>query len=202
MKTYIRQNIRGYYIEYPDVIDPDYWQGKTGTTYQDFLEGKWVLLSDEQADFHKAHPEASIREVIDMRMTPAPERTIEQAKAEKLSAIGTYDNGEAVNGFDIVMGGDTMTAWLTPEQRANYKNSLDSAELLGLTEVHPVFGGVQIALPVQTAKTALAQIQIYADRCFIVTEGHKADVEALSTVEAVDAYDHTAGYPERLVFNL
>jgi hypothetical protein len=65
-----------------------------------------------------------------------------------------------------------------------------------------VFDGIQIALSVQVAKTALAQIQIYADRCFIVTEQHKAGVEALSTIEAVDGYDHTAGYPQRLVFNL
>lgn len=202
MKTYIRQNIRGYYIEFDDVIDSQYWEGKTGTTWQDFLDGKWVMLSDEQVAFHKSHPEANVKEVLDMQITPAPERTVEQAKAEKMSAIDTYDSGEAVNSFDIMLAEGTVTAWLTPDQRANYKNSLDSAELLGLTEVHPVFDGIQIALSVQVAKTALARLQVYADRCFIVTEQHKADVEALSTIEAVDGYDHTAGYPQRLVFNL
>jgi len=47
MITYIRKSIKGYYIEYPNEIDPIYWEGKIGTTYQDFLDGKWVKLSDE-----------------------------------------------------------------------------------------------------------------------------------------------------------
>jgi len=48
MITYIRKSIKGYYIEFPDEIDAEYWSGKIGTTYQDFLDGKWVKLSDEQ----------------------------------------------------------------------------------------------------------------------------------------------------------
>jgi hypothetical protein len=52
MITYIRKNIKGYYIEFPEEIDAQYWEGKIGTTYTDFLDGKWVLLSDEQVAFH------------------------------------------------------------------------------------------------------------------------------------------------------
>ena len=202
MKTYIRKSIKGYYIEFPEEIDSQYWEGKIGQTYQDFLDDKWILLSDEQVNFHNQYPTASIKEVLDMQITPTPPRTLEQAKQEKIAQIEEYDNSDAVNGFDIVMGGNTMTAWIHPEQRANYKNSLDSAELLGLEEVHPVFNGIQLTLETAMAKMALAQIQIYADRCFIVTETHKANVEALETIEAVDAYDNTAGYPERLTFTI
>lgn len=203
METYIRKTLPGYYIEIPEEIDAETWEGKIGTTYQDFLDGKWIHLSEEQVAFRQEHPEASVREVIEMRMTPVPERTLEQAKAEKIAQIEQYDSSDSVNGFDIsISGGETMTVWLTPEQRSNYKNSLDSAELLGLEEVHPVFGGVQLTIPTQTAKMALAQIQIYADRCYIVTETHKANVNALESIETVDGYDNETGYPERLVFNL
>ena len=202
MKIYIKNNYKGYYIELPEEIDAQYWSGKIGTTYEDFLNGKWVLLSDEQVAFHEEYPNASVKEVLDMQLTPAPPRTLEQAKAEKMAEIEEYDNSDAVNGFDIVMGENTMTAWIHPEQRANYKNSLDSAELLGLTEVHPVFNGIQLTLETAMAKMALAQIQIYADRCFIVTETHKAAVEALDTIEAVDGYDYTLGYPEKLTFTI
>ena len=48
----------------------------------------------------------------------------------------------------------------------------------------------------------LAQIQLYADQCFIVTKQHKAAVEALDSIEAVDNYDVTAGYPTKLTFNV
>lgn len=199
MHTYIRKQHKGFYLETETQIDAEYWAGQIGITYEDFLDGKWVLLSDEQVAFHEEHPEANIREVLDMEITP---RTLEQAKREKLEQIEVYDSSDAVNGFNIVMGENTMTAWIHPEQRANYKNSLDSAELLGLTEVHPVFNGIQLTLETAMAKMALAQIQIYADRCYIVTETHKTNVKALESIEDVDAYDNTTGYPERLTFTI
>jgi hypothetical protein len=129
-------------------------------------------------------------------------RTLADAKAEKIAQIEAYDSSDVVNGFDIVIDDNTITTWITPDQRSNYKNSLDSAELLGLEEVHPVFDGVQLTLETAMAKMALAQIQIYADRCFIVTETHKTNVEALESIEDVDAYDNTTDYPERLTFTI
>lgn len=133
---------------------------------------------------------------------PTPAQLLEQAKMQKIAEIEAYDNSDEVNGFDIVAGGQTMAAWLTPDKRSDYKNSLDSAELLGMTEVHPVLNGVAITLDIQTAKLALAKIQIYANQCYGVTEQHKAAVNALETVEEVEEYDFTAGYPERLTFSV
>jgi hypothetical protein len=87
MITYIRKNIKGYYIEFPEEIDAQYWEGKIGTTYEDFLNNKWIRLSDEQVAFHKEHPKANIYQVIAMELPPEPEpyeRTIEDAKQEKI----------------------------------------------------------------------------------------------------------------------
>jgi hypothetical protein len=61
MKTYIRKSIKGYYIEFPEEIDATYWNGKIGTTYEDFENNKWILLSNEQVAFHETHPNASIK---------------------------------------------------------------------------------------------------------------------------------------------
>lgn len=169
MKTYIRKSIKGYYIDFPEEIDAQYWAGKIGSTYEDFRNDKWILLSDEQLAFKEAHPNLSIKNIIEMTEPTPYQRTIEDAKFEKLAQIDEYDSSDAVNSFDIVVDGNTISAWLTPDQRANYKNSLDSAELLGLEEVHPVFNEMQLTLQTAMAKMALAQIQLYADRCFIVT---------------------------------
>lgn len=202
MKTYIRKSIKGYYIDFPEEIDAQYWAGKIGSTYEDFRNDKWILLSDEQLAFKEAHPNLSIKNIIEMTEPTLYQRTIEDAKFEKLAQIDEYDSSDAVNSFDIVVDGNTISAWLTPDQRANYKNSLDSAELLGLEEVHPVFNEMQLTLQTAMAKMALAQIQLYADRCFIVTETHKAEVNALDSIEAVDNYDITSGYPEKLTFTI
>ena len=202
MKTYIRKNIRGYYIDFPEEIDAEYWAGKIGSTYDDFKDDKWILLSDEQVAFHTEHPAANVQQVLAMTLPEPYTRTLEDAKREKIADIEEYDASSMVNSFNIVDGENTMIAWLTPDKRANYKNSIDAAELVGLTEVHPVFNNIQLTIPTATAKLALAQIQLYADRCFIVTETHKAEVEALTTIEAVDNYDITAGYPEKLSFTI
>lgn len=201
MVTYIKKDISGYYIDFPDEIDSQYWEGQIGETFQDFLDNKWVLLSAEQVLFHNEHPGASVKEVWDMNI-PVYTRTLEDAKREKIEQIEFYDSSDSINSFDIIVNNELITAWLTPEQRANYKNSLDSAEILNIDEVHPVFNGVQLTMDVQDAKIALAQIQIYADRCYNVTQTHKAAVQAINNVEDVDAYDYMSGYPERLTFNL
>ena len=134
-----------------------------------------------------------------MAITP---RTLEQAKTEKLEQIDEYNNSSTINGFDVVKDGVTITDWLTPDKRSNYRNSIDAAKLVGLTSLSLYVGGMAVTLPTQTAELMLAQVQLYADQCFMVTETHKANVEALDTIEAVDGYDNTQDYPTRLTFTL
>lgn len=134
--------------------------------------------------------------------TPTPTELLERAKANKINEIEMYDSSDAVNSFRVNVGNEVIDTWITPEQRSDYKNSIDAAELLGMTEVHPVLNGVAITLDIQTAKMALAKIQIYANQCYGVTATHKAAINALETVEEVEAYDFERLYPEKLVFDL
>ena len=46
----------------------------------------------------------------------------------------------------------------------------------------------------------LVAVEVYAGDALNVTESHKAAVEALESVEDVEAYDYTVGYPTKLVF--
>jgi hypothetical protein len=133
---------------------------------------------------------------------PTPTQLLERAKANKIAELDAYDSSEEVNSFRVNIGNEAVTAWFTPEQRADYKNSIDAAELLGRDVVRPVINGIEIALPVSVAKTALAQIQLYANQCYGVTEKHKAAINALETVGEVEAYDFERLYPEKLIFNV
>jgi hypothetical protein len=198
--TYIKYDIRGYYIEFDEMFNLDLYNN-LGETWKDFLDNKWVLLSDEQVAFHNEHPTASIKEVWNMEITPEPihERTLEDAKMEMLSNIDMYDNSINVNGFTV---NGTIEAWFTADERSNYKSSIDSAKLLGVQELSFFIGGMELTLPTSSLELMLAQIQLYADQCYIVTKQHKIAVEALETIEAVDAYAYTSGYPERLNFDV
>lgn len=200
MYTYIRKNIKGFYATFPKEIDAEYWAGKIGTTFDDFYDNKWVLLSDEQAAFHIQHPEASLREVWDMEIVPQPQPDpVDVAKRNKIAEIEQYDSSSAINDFTV--NTDTHV-WFTPQERSNYRNSIDAAKLMNVNQLQVFAGDTLITLTTEQAEQMLAAIQLYADQCYIVTRQHKANVEALETVEAVQAYDNTTGYPTKLNFNI
>ena len=123
-----------------------------------------------------------------------PVMTVEDAKAAKIAEIAAYSDSDAVNSLTF----HGIKTWLTPNVRANYLVSLDAAELLGETDITFVVEGVQASLPIKQVRLLLAKIQRYADACFIVTEEHKRAVRALQTVEEVESYDYTKGYPKKL----
>ena len=122
------------------------------------------------------------------------EEELQRAKEVKIAEIAAYSDSDAVNSLTF----NGLKTWLTPNVRANYLVSLDAAELLGETDITFVVEGVQASLPIKQVRLLLAKIQRYADACYIVTEGHKRAVRALQTVEEVESYDYTTGYPEKL----
>ena len=196
MKTYIWKTHKGYYVEFPEEIDEQYWAGQIGTTYEDFLNGKWVLLSDEQVAFHNEHKYASIREVLNMQLNPTPERTLEQAKFEKKEQIDQYDRSDNVNSFTI--NGQDM--WLTVSERQQIATQISANEAIGRENMTRWFNETEFTFPIATWKQMLVALEVYAGDALNVTEAHKAAVDALNTIEDVDNYDYTIGYPAKLVF--
>ena len=191
MNKYIKD---GQFIEFSFELDEKY---NVGSSYEDYQNGKFVKLSEEQISFMESNPTASISEVWNMKMNVV-ERTLEQAKQEKLAAIEQYDSSSSVNSFSV----NGKSAWLTPEARGNYKTSIDAAELLGETSINLLIADIAATLSLTNAKMMLAQIQRYADACYLVTMTHKATVNALTDIDSVDSYDITSNYPPKLTFTL
>ena len=127
MINYIKKSIANHYVSFEVPLKVEEYNN-LGETWQDYLDNKWVLLSDEQFAFHEENPTASIKEVWDMQLNSVHERTLDDAKREKLAQIHRYDSGDDVNAF--IANGNK--AWLTPAERANYKNSIDAAKLVGI----------------------------------------------------------------------
>ena len=169
----------------------------------DELNGRnWLKLTAKQVTFYDANPTASIEEVINCALTPAPERTLGEAIAEKLEALAAYDDSGAVNSFIVKMGEDKHPTWITAEQRALYMTSVNSARLIDDESIEIELLGQFVELPISTAERLLAQIHRYADKAANVTARHKAAIEALTTIEEVDAYDFTVGYPDKVIVPL
>lgn len=114
------------------------------------------------------------------------------AKAIKCAELGQYDASDDVNAF--LVNGTPM--WLSPNRRSNLGRACESLKAQGVTEVP--FAG--LTLPVDDALAMLSAIEGYAALTTFVTDTHRSNINALETVEAVEAYDYTVSYPPKLEF--
>ena len=121
---------------------------------------------------------------------------LKDAIKNKLEMIDNYANSTAVN--ELTFKG--VKLWLSPEIRANYNVSLDAAQLLKEKNITFSLGNQLVTLSIDEARIILAKIQRYADATFIVTSKHKAEVEKLASIEEVENYNITEGYPPKLEF--
>lgn len=199
MYTYVKRNIPKHYVTLEHELNPDLYSN-IGSTYEDYLYNKYVLLTDEQVAFHEANPDASVEEVFKLVIIEdeEPQRTVEIARQEMIQKINNYDSSDEVNGF-LVNG---TKAWFTVQERNNYKASIDSAKLLGIETLSFFVGDQLLTVSPAMAEQMLAMIQLYADQCFIVTKQHKLQVNSLESIEDIDLYDYYSGYPEMLSFEV
>lgn len=123
---------------------------------------------------------------------------IETLKEVKLKELVDYDISEDVNGFIL----NDKTAWFDKDTRAALSTSIESASLLGETEITFVVNDKEFSIDIQSAKQMLAAVQRYADKCFLVTEAHKRTIKGLTEAEAIVNYDVTTDYPTKVTFTL
>lgn len=133
-------------------------------------------------------------EVILTDQAPTPQTIREKLIAE----IEAYDTSSSVNSF---MLGDRQM-WLDKATRVGLANSIGIEKAAGKETTTLWFDTVQYEIPVDTALQMLAALELYALDCYNVTQSHIASVRLLDNVETLEDYDYTAGYPEKLVFDL
>nr|DAD63804.1 MAG TPA: hypothetical protein [Caudoviricetes sp.] len=124
------------------------------------------------------------------------EERLANAKRVKVAEIEAYSNSDAVNEFTF----KGIKAWLTPDIRSSYSTSLRAAEFMNKETLSFAIGGQVVNTSAYNARLLLAQVQLYADDTYMVTQLHKTAVMALNSIEAVLKYDYKQGYPAKLNF--
>lgn len=124
------------------------------------------------------------------------EPTLSDVKEKKLVEISAYDASSNVNSFTI----GTTSLWLDRSMRATLMRRFEAEKSNNVTETTLWYGSTTLKLPVATAITILNAIEIYACQCYDVTASHKAAVEALNSIEAIEKYEYKTGYPDKLTF--
>lgn len=189
---YLKRSIAGV-VTLPAPLDPALYNN-TGNDFADYWRNMWLPLTEEQTAFAEANPKATPAEIWACKLTPAPKRTLNQAKAEMVERIETYDVSPAVNSFTL--GGRQI--WLDKATRVGLANSIAIEAEAGRETTNLWFGGERYSLTISAAKQMLAAVELYALDCYNVTASHKYSVSQLTTIEEVDAYDYRSGYPEHL----
>ena len=126
--------------------------------------------------------------------TPTPEELLARAKANKIAELEAYDQSE-VNSFSV--NGKDM--WLDHDLRQQLRISLDALSQAGRENVTKWFDGIEYTYPIDVWYYMLGLVEVYASDALNVTESHKAAINALESIEDVEAYQFT-GYPEKLSF--
>lgn len=126
---------------------------------------------------------------------PTPEELLARAKANKIAKLEAYDASE-VNSFSV--NGKDM--WLDHDVRQQLRISLDALHQAGRETASKWFDGIEYTYPIDVWYYMLGLVEVYASDALNVTEGHRAAIGGLSTVEAVEGYDFEVGYPSKLQF--
>ena len=119
---------------------------------------------------------------------------LKQAKVDKIAEIEVYEASSSVNGF--VLNG--LLVWLDKATRVGLMNSTSITKAMGKPTTTLWLGESKMEVPCDTAIQLLSALEMYALECFNVTAAHKVAVSELNSIEEVEKYDITAGYPAQL----
>lgn len=122
---------------------------------------------------------------------------LKQAKSDKIAEITAYDKSSAVNSFLL----NDKKRWLDIDLRRSLSYSTNILKEDGEKTVDIWFDTECETMNIDNALYMLKDLEVYAKQTNSVTHQHKAEVMALTSIEGVEAYDVTKGYPEKLVFS-
>ena len=125
------------------------------------------------------------------------EYDIEEVRKIKTSEIQIFDKSTNINSFDLL--GKSM--WLDKSTRVGLFNSISIEKNAGKSDTVLWYDAIKYIIPISDALSMLNEIEMYALNCYNVTQSHIAAVRALQTIDEIENYDCTIGYPAKLSFS-
>lgn len=210
---YINKEVKGFYLELNKHLDAS--SNLVGESWDDYEKGYWVLLNDAQENFKKDNPNATVKEVFEMKKeevsTPITNE-LDVLKEQKLSEIQAADDlsnkfyiSTVKNGVEI----SKVSLWIDKDLR----NSLYSITLPALkrdgntttklwTNSEPP---MSIEVPIDWALDKLPLLEVYAKETYDKkAENESAVYNAYNNgdLETLKNMDVFADYPLVRTFEL
>lgn len=122
---------------------------------------------------------------------------VEEAKERLIAEITAYDKSPSVNSFLL----NDKQRWLKNDLRRSLSYSTNILKEDGEKTVDIWFDTECETMGIDNALYMLKTLEVYAKQTNNVTHQHKAEVMSLTSIEEVESYDITKGYPDKLVFS-
>ena len=186
------------YIFQDKIIEAEF-NGYKQYDYKDRYQ-HYVALNDSQIEFYQNNPDADVEEIWECELRTRNIRTIGQAIDEKIAQLHAHDTSSAVNDY-FVMGVSmaSIGMWKDKFERAAIVNGAQSKLRKGIIVMDLPIGNTVIQLPTANYLDMLADLEDYTYECWLQTELHTIAINnfknAEITIEQIDAYDVTEGYP-------
>ena len=167
-----------------------------------------VLIKDGMQIFNPTEEmlleEGWIEHVSTPNLEPTEKDLLEEARLNKISELEDYDSSSEVNICYITLGDFEMPYWADKSERSSLKTAVQNCVSLGreLYRLDLRDKGVSMNINCEALLQMLAALEVYAVDCYNKTTDHIFAIKALETIEEVEAYDFTVGYPEKLRFNI
>lgn len=151
----------------------------------------------------KGTKQATVKAEYEAWKAAAEAAALETAKQAKSGEINAYDVSDAVNSFTLKHEDAAFDYWLPAVTRNQLVTSVTTwsakhdTYTLDLREY-----GTSVDINCAQLLGMLSELENYAVECYNVTSTHLAAVGVLKTVEEVEAYDITADYPAKMVFEV
>lgn len=187
-----------------------------GTTLEDYDNGTFLLLNDDQIAFHEANPDASPLQVWNMEIpsTPEPEPVpepdaLEIARQAKLQEIADQDKFSEKFFVMITQGGieiANVELWANSALRTSLLGSTLPAEASDGKKTTILWSTTTpsqpLEVPIDWAKKNLLVLEIYAKRTYDLMQTNRNATLAATTVDEIAQIDPKADYPHFLTFEL
>ena len=153
-------------------------------------------ISDDTYTYFNPTPEIYHSLGWEDYVKPKPIKTLEQVKQEKINEIINYDISSNVNSFTV----NGEQTWISKADRVGLMNSTSIEKANNKTDTYLWFNHTRLTISCDNLINMLSELEEYALQCYNTTEQHKANVNALNTIEDVEQYDYTQDYPNKLNF--
>lgn len=125
---------------------------------------------------------------------PTDAEVLRLAIEAKVEEINAYDKSSAVNSFKL----NGMDAWINREDRIGTRRAIELDKANGQTESDIWLNGFLLHVNCDLALRLLDAVGHYAYKAYNRTQAHIYSVKQMKSVEDVQKYDYTTGYPEKL----